>query len=250
MSALTFIPKVIYNRIMILLKLDAEKEVAGEPWRAFKYNPAKTLQQNAGFSHTPEMDETLQRIKAKLVKTLRETVATKGTILDFGCGPGIYMDMLKNYYNVVGVDISGEMLQVASALLPTNRFYHGNFFEVKFDEKFSAVYSIGVLEYVPVSRLERFFRKCSDLLDDGGMLFIQYPHALRIRDLLYPNLKYINYSPKLIQRVAAKYFSIVENAHCFDGRPACLYDREPYPTTSRIFKNGYILIAKKKVIPA
>ncbi len=246
MSIATFIPKVILNRFLIWSKLDRKVWSSDGHWKHFRYDPARSAQQNAGFSHTPEVDETLQRVKDKLIAALNQHVDKGNTILDFGCGPGIYMKMLDKDYHVVGVDISDEMLQSASRLMPENKFYCGDFLDIHYDERFSAIYSIGALEYISVSRIHNFFKKCADILNPKGLLFIQYPHAVRIWDLFYPNLSYINYSPKLISRIASRYFQVLENCQAFDGRPACWYDKHPYPTSTRIVKNGYLLIAKKK----
>jgi cyclopropane fatty-acyl-phospholipid synthase-like methyltransferase len=237
---------IIINNILIATGLDAKKELSVGQWKAFKYDDLKSIQQNAGFSHSPEVEEALKKVKEKLVKYLASEVPSKGKVLDFGCGPGIYMKMLSEDYTLSGVDISEGMLQAASKLLPDNKFYLGNFLSINFDEKYHAIYSISVLEYIPVSKIDAFFKKCADLLNDGGLLFIQYPHALNKSDLYYPDRNYINYSPAFISKIASSYFNIMENKHSYDERDTCEYDTKPYQTESKTFKNGYLLIAKKK----
>lgn len=236
----------IVNNILIALGLDGKKELAAGHWKAFKYDQNKSIQQNAGFSHTPEVEESIIKVKEKLRTTIKSHVPQGSNVLDFGCGPGIYMNMLKDNYNVIGVDVSTQMLENASRLLPQNKFYHGNFLSITFDEKFKAIYSISVLEYVAVSQIDDFFKKCADYLDEKGLIVIQYPHALSKLDLYYPDRNYINYSPELISKVASKYFNVIENKHSYDGRDTCKYDTKPYPTNSKTFKNGYLLIATKK----
>jgi ubiquinone/menaquinone biosynthesis C-methylase UbiE len=237
---------ILVNNLLILLKWDAKKELSAGHWKAFKYNADKSIQQNAGFSHTEEVEDALKKVKGKLIATLEEKIPTGSKVLDFGCGPGIYMTMLKDKYEVVGIDISENMLQAASASLPDNKFYLGNFMSIQFDEKFNAIYSISVLEYVPVSQIDDFFKKCSEFLEGSGILFIQYPHALSKKDLYYPDRNYINYSPTLISSVASKYFNVLENKQSFDGRAACKFDEAPYATALKTFKNGYLIIAQKK----
>lgn len=247
MSLYSFLTNnVIVNNILIALKIDAEKELSAGHWKVFTYNPDKSIQQNAGFSHTEEVEESLTIVKEKLRSVLATYCNPKATVLDFGCGPGIYMNMLKEDYNVIGVDVSEGMLQHASRLLPENKFYHGNFLKIPIQEQFQAIYSISVLEYVPVSQISNFFEKCAHLLGSGGIIFIQYPHALRKLDLYYPDRNYINYSPEKITEVASKYFDVIQNKQSFDGRDTCRYDKAPYPTNSKTFKNGYLLIARKK----
>lgn len=237
---------IILNNILIALKLDYKKELAAGQWKAFKYNEEKSIQQNAGFSHTAEVEEAIEKVKSKLQFTLKELIPNKSNVLDFGCGPGIYLNLLQHDYDVTGVDVSEGMLQSAAKLVPSSQLYLGNFLNIQFDKKFYAIYSISVLEYVPVSQIDNFFKKCSNILQNKGIIFIQYPHALNKKDLYYPDRNYINYSPQLISKVASNYFTILEHSQSFDARPVCKYDKKPYPTTSKTFKNGYLLIAQKK----
>jgi 2-polyprenyl-3-methyl-5-hydroxy-6-metoxy-1,4-benzoquinol methylase len=226
--------------------MDGKKELPAGHWKAFRYDENKSIQQNAGFSHTPEVEESLNIVKKKLTETLDKALKPGDALLDFGCGPGIYMKMLRNKYKVFGVDVSEGMLKQAEINNPDCKLYFGNFMKVNFDEKYDAIYSISVLEYVPVSQISEFFEKCSRLLNKDGIIFIQYPHALRKLDLYYPDRNYICYSPEFISRTASRYFNIIENNQSFDGRDVCVVDTKPYPTTGKTFKNGYLLIARKK----
>jgi 2-polyprenyl-3-methyl-5-hydroxy-6-metoxy-1,4-benzoquinol methylase len=246
MSLYSFLTNnILLNNLLIFLKLDAKKELSAGHWKAFKYNASKSIQQNAGFSHTEEVEDSLRIVKTKLIETLSKNVAHKGKILDIGCGPGIYMDLLKDNYTVTGIDISEAMLNSASHLLPNNKLYKGNFLSIPFTEPFDAIYSISVLEYIPVSRIDDFFKKCADLLNKTGIIFIQYPHALKRSDLFYPDRNYICYSPDMIGKIAARYFKIIQNNQSYDGRESCVFDNKPYPTLTKTFKNGYLLIASK-----
>jgi 2-polyprenyl-3-methyl-5-hydroxy-6-metoxy-1,4-benzoquinol methylase len=234
------------NNLLIATGYDAKLQMAAKQWKLFSYNSSKTIQENAGFSHTKEVEDALSIVKQKLTDTLKTHVAPNGKILDFGCGPGIYMKMLDKDYTVEGIDVSEAMIASAKEQLPQNTFYCGNFLHTNFSTTYQAIYSISVLEYVPVSRIEEFFQKCASILDPNGIIFIQYPHALKKADLYYPDRNYITYSPAFITRIASAYFDILENKQSYDGRETCDYDRKPYPTTSKVFTNGYLLIAKKK----
>lgn len=234
------------NNILIATGYDARLQMAAKQWKLFSYNTTKTIQENAGFSHTKEVEGALSIVKQKLTDTLKAYAPEKGRLLDFGCGPGIYMKMLNSDYEVEGIDVSEAMITSAKEQLPGNTFYHGNFLLTDFPKNYAAIYSISVLEYVPVSKIDEFFRKCASLLDPKGIIFIQYPHALSKADLYYPDRNYITYSPELISRVASPYFEILENKQSYDGRDTCNYDRKPYPTSSKVFTNGYLLIARKK----
>jgi SAM-dependent methyltransferase len=237
---------MLLNNILIALGMDGSKELSLGQWKAFTYNPCATEQQNAGFSHKPEVEEALKRVKARLVETLSDHVPHNGSVLDIGCGPGIYLKLLSDRYQVTGIDVSTGMLQAAATAVPGARLFEGNFLSINFPHRFHAIYSISVLEYIPVSRINDFFKKCADLLEPGGVLFIQYPHALSRADLFYPDRNYIQYSPARLSKIASRYLRVLENRQSFDGRETCVYDRNPYPAKGRIFKNGYLLIALKK----
>ncbi len=234
------------NNILIATGYDAKLQMAAKQWKLFNYNSKKTIQENAGFSHTEDVEKALEIIKTKLKNTLSNNLTPNSLILDFGCGPGIYMDLLKDDYNVEGIDVSDAMIASAKKTLPNNLFYLGNFLLTDFNKTYNAIYSISVLEYVPVSKIDSFFKKCASLLNKDGVLFIQYPHALCKADLYYPDRNYINYSPALLSKIASNYFTIIENKQSFDDRETCIYDEKPYPTLSKVFTNGYLLIAKKK----
>lgn len=234
------------NNLLIASGYDAKLQMAARQWKLFSYNTSKTIQENAGFSHTKEVEEALVIVKQKLKDTLNTHVAPGGRILDFGCGPGIYMTLLNNTYTVEGIDVSSTMIASAKEQLPGKVFYHGNFLHTPFPKTYQAIYSISVLEYVPVSRIGEFFSKCAAILDTNGIIFIQYPHALSQADLYYPDRNYINYSPQLITDMASAHFEVIENKQSYDGRATCRYDQSPYPTSSKVFTNGYLLIARKK----
>jgi len=234
------------NNLLIATGYDAKLQLAAKQWKLFNYNTSKTIQENAGFSHTKEVEDALTIIKNKLINTLKTYITAGDNILDFGCGPGIYMSLLNKTYTVAGIDVSEAMITSAKKQLPGNTFFCSNFLNTEFSNHYNALYSISVLEYVPVSKIDEFFQKCASILNKGGIIFIQYPHAVCKADLYYPDRNYINYSPALISRVASTYFDIIENNQSYDNRETCDYDRTPYPTASKVFTNGYLLIAKKK----
>ena len=237
---------ILVNNILIFLRLDAKMQLAARQWKLFRYNKNKTIQENAGFSHREEVEDALKKIKAELSEIIKNEILQKSNLLDFGCGPGIYMKMFSENYNVVGIDVSPEMINQAKTLVPYGKFYLGNFLITDFSEKFKMIYSISVMEYIPVSKIETFFKKLSSLLEKDGLIFIQYPHALNLKDTFYPNRNYICYSPNLIEKIALKYFSIISHQQSYNGKHVKRYDADPYIQNGFTFKNGYLLIARRK----
>lgn len=234
------------NAVLISLKLDHKLQLAAGQWKAFQYNSKKSVQENAGFSHKPEVQQAIDKLKVDFTFFVQDKIALNSAILDFGCGPGIYLKLIENNYKISGIDVSHEMIEKAKNDLPNGIFYCGNFMGQNFDKKFSLIYSISVLEYVPVSQIGAFFEKCYSLLEDNGYIFIQYPHALSYKDTCYPDRNYISYSPLLIESSIENYFTIVSHKQFFDDRIIGKYDPKPYPTSSKDFRNGYLLIAQKR----
>ena len=237
---------IVVNNILIWLGFDAKMQLAARQWRVFRYNKNKTIQENAGFSHKQEVEDALKKIKSDLNEIVKNEIPAKSNILDFGCGPGIYMKMFADNYSVVGIDVSPEMISQAKNLVPSGKFYLGNFLFTDFSEKFNMIYSISVLEYIPVSKINIFFKRLSSLLEKDGIIFIQYPHALNLKDTLYPNRNYICYSPNLIEETASKYFSVITHQQSYNGKKVTKYDNAPYVQSGFTFKNGYLLVARKR----
>ena len=118
------------------------------------------------------MENALGIVKQKLTNTLNTYVSPGARVLDFGCGPGIYMSLLHSSYKVEGIDVSEAMIASAKEQLPDITFYQGNFLHTTFPNTYQAIYSISVLEYVPVSKIEEFFQKCASIREKNGVIFI------------------------------------------------------------------------------
>ena len=240
-----FSNNVVTNNILIWFNLDHKFQLSTRQWKVFSYNNKKSDQENAGFSHKPDVQKAIDVLKTKFTEFITTNIPKIKNILDFGCGPGVYLKLLNTDYTISGIDVSPAMIEQAKHILPKGEFYCGNFLLQDFKKKYAVIYSISVLEYVPASQIKSFFKKCYANLDENGYLFIQYPHALKQSDLFYPDRNYINYSPKRIEKYCSPYFTIKTHEQFFDGRKITDYDKNPYPTPSKDFRNGYLLIAQK-----
>lgn len=242
---------IILNNLLILFKLDAKWSNRKKSYVHFKLNQSKSIQENAGYSNREEINEVLNKSKSNLLKLIQEKTLTNSSILDIGCGPGMYLSLLKdNSYNLHATDINQSMIDEAKKNVPNATYYTGNFIDINIHQKFDFIYCIGVLIYISRNDLDVFIKKTYDLLNNGGILYLNYPHAISVGDLLYKDLTYIQYSPKLIEKLINPYFTIIQHQHAFDGRIVEIYDKKPYknlnPNTNRTYKNSYLLIAKKK----
>lgn len=103
---------------------------------------------------------------------------TGKTLLDLGCGPGIYAELLaEKGFCVTGIDFSARSIQYAkqhAAEKQMNiRYQYQNYLEIDYQEKFDVIILIycdfGVL--APEDRAV-LLKKCRKALKDGGILFL------------------------------------------------------------------------------
>jgi SAM-dependent methyltransferase len=102
-------------------------------------------------------------------------IPPQGWILDAGCGPGHHSVYLGNLgFNVVGIDLSKEALQIAETIKLTNTsFYHRNMMDTQLEsEKFNGVWSCASLNHTPRRLLIDIFNEFNRVLVPGGVLAV------------------------------------------------------------------------------
>lgn len=238
---------IFVNNIAIALRLENRLKSSNTMWKNYKVDSSKSLQENVGFSHRPDVEEALQKAHDDLKKTADTYLKAGSNVLDIGCGTGLYLkDLTGKGFHLYGIDMSEEMVKAAKQHLPEVTYYTGNFMQTEFPVKFDLVYSVSVLEYIARNDLKAHFKKLYDILNPGGVIFIHYPHALNFVDTLYPDLNYIKYAPSVVEKCAASFFEVIEHRHAFDNRKVKNYDPTVYPSQNGTFKNGYLLVARRK----
>lgn len=244
---------VFVNNIAILTGTETRLKRIQHPYVSFAPRDDKSLQENAGFSDRPEINEAVQRTHDDLhrVARLLPKNDAKNRVLDIGCGPGLYLQEFDpESFDVTGIDLNEGMRRLAQRQVPHARIIAGNFLDADMGGPFDLVYSIGVFIYIGRSEISGFFAKVRQLLSPGGLFFLNYQHALSLWDLVYPDLTYIQYSPHLVERVATRHLAVVEHHHAFDDRTIELYDRKPYkslnPNTHRTFRNSSVIILRNR----
>jgi trans-aconitate methyltransferase len=95
------------------------------------------------------------------------------TILDLGCGTG---DLTKEIFltgaRVKGVDSSSDMITKAKAKFPEIEFHQMDARELKFDDKFDAIFSNAVLHWIP--QKEIVISKMYSHLNDNGRIVLEF----------------------------------------------------------------------------
>ncbi len=237
---------IIFNKILISLKLDAMFIARFGIYKRMQLDPTLSPQEMAGFSKKEEVQEAIDKTHDDLKKIVMSELHLNDSILDIGCGAGAYLKEFEEDYACTGIDLNSEMINAGKKYMPKANLILDDFITHTFNKKFNLIYSVSVLEFIPPSKLKFFFEKVASLLENNGMLFLHYPHALNAIDLYFPDLYYIEYSPELIESIATNKFTIQSHQHGWDNRKVSKYDLTPYQPGIRTFKNGYLLIAKLK----
>lgn len=221
-------------------------------WESLKYDHNKTLQENVGYSHAPAIQQSRDIMAAELTQLTESKLQPNAKVLDIGCGTGIFLKAVNQNKKKFGIDLNAEFLEKALLQNPGATLIQGDYLKHNFTDKFDFIYSIGVFMFVVPSTLDTFFKKTYDLLNPGGYIYIQYPQALSISDVIHHDISYMRHAPQRIEKVVGKYFTIISNKHAYKDEKVKYYDTNPYYFPGDATKskdsnqNTYVIIAQKK----
>ncbi|OGZ70771.1 MAG: hypothetical protein A3F47_00030 [Candidatus Staskawiczbacteria bacterium RIFCSPHIGHO2_12_FULL_38_11] len=95
-------------------------------------------------------------------------------VLDVGCGAGTKSKyLLKNGLQVIGIDFSEKMIEIARKEIPQGKFFVMDINDVdKLRENFDGIFMQAVLLHVPKKEVESVLKKAVVKLKVGGYLYI------------------------------------------------------------------------------
>jgi ubiquinone/menaquinone biosynthesis C-methylase UbiE len=130
------------------------------------------------FVGTEISSATEDPVDQSLLVAFVELVNTSGCtrVADVGCGPGRAAAFLAGKgLDVVGVDLSPQLLEIARAAHPDMQFVEGHLHELPFDDGAlgGAVCWYSII-YTPPQRLGKAFAELTRVLKDGGYLLIAF----------------------------------------------------------------------------
>lgn len=109
-------------------------------------------------------------------QVLNAVTVDDGRLVNFGCGTGLHDQYFVKEFDVVGVDVSDAMLDVAREKNPRARYVQGEITSVSLPGEFDVAVSLfGVLSYLDTNQaFEEAIGNMSDCLGDDGVLVIDY----------------------------------------------------------------------------
>lgn len=114
-----------------------------------------------------------------LLKRFADENKDKGTIADLGCGCGHATKFLKDsgVTEIVGIDLSAEMIKNASLMNGDINFEVGNILSLeKRDEEFAAILAFYAIVHFTLGELEKAFAEVYRVLKTGGQFLFSF-HA-------------------------------------------------------------------------
>ncbi|MGF6823172.1 ubiquinone/menaquinone biosynthesis C-methylase UbiE [Microbacterium sp. ZKA21] len=102
--------------------------------------------------------------------------ATPGRLLDAGCGPGHWTQLLHDGgRDAVGVDLSAQFVTTARSRYPDLRFEQANLRDVPFEDAvFDGILAWYAMIHVPPAELPEILAELARVLAPGGSLLIGY----------------------------------------------------------------------------
>ena len=112
----------------------------------------------------------------KLYDLFFERVINKGIALEIGCGPGEIANYLKmKGLNIIGIDISDKMIEIAKQLNPFIDFRVGDVFNLKFNNKSVAgVVAPYLIVNFKLDDVPKALSEIHRVLIDKGQLLISF----------------------------------------------------------------------------
>jgi SAM-dependent methyltransferase len=119
--------------------------------------------------------DAVQGERAEHARYLRSLIRNHAprarTVLELACGTGSILKQLWTHYEVVGLDLSEQMLEIAAQKVPGVPLYRGDMTSFDLDERFDVVLCV----YDSINHLLRFeewkavFARVHEHLDDDGV---------------------------------------------------------------------------------
>ncbi|MTI70154.1 MAG: methyltransferase domain-containing protein [Firmicutes bacterium] len=144
----------------------------------------------------------------ELVNILKRQIKEGSTVLELGMGPGNDLNLLKNYYNVIGSDNSQAFLDAYKENNRNTELLLLDAVTINTDKKFDCIYSNKVLQHLTKKELSQSVVRQKEVLNDGGLLFHTFWRG--DSEEIYEGLRFVYYEKDELINIFQKHFEIVE----------------------------------------
>lgn len=141
---------------------------------------AAAYRKDLAYIHDSGFGDFARDAASGVLDILRHSGIIRGRVIDLGCGSGIWAKTLTDHgYDVLGFDLSPNMLDIAKKRAPAARFKRKSFLKARLPSC-TAVTSLGeCFSYLfdPVNgdeALEDLFVRIHDALQPGGLLIFDF----------------------------------------------------------------------------
>ena len=127
------------------------------------------------FRLSDDLNLAAERVQRHFLKKMLSKVdVAERDVLEIGCGVARWFDLIESFGgHYTGVDISDEMIQLASTRRPDGRFMQIIGTELPFsDNSFDLVFSVTVLHHNSFDQQNRILAEAMRVLKDGGHLLL------------------------------------------------------------------------------
>lgn len=132
-------------------------------------------QEDLAFVHDSDFGQVAEYAARHLQKLLAKRQIHSGLVVDLGCGSGILASqMTEAGYQVLGIDYSASMIELARAKAPKASFQVGSFLDMEFPKcevvtATGEIFNYLVDEKNTLDALERLFQQIFCQLSDRGI---------------------------------------------------------------------------------
>ncbi|MCW4011737.1 MAG: class I SAM-dependent methyltransferase [Candidatus Bathyarchaeota archaeon] len=118
-------------------------------------------------------DRTSQELSQTFVE-FKRLLPENGKVLDLGCGTGLPHDrnLVDDGFRVVGVDLSGEMVKVATRNVPEAMFHRKSMDQIEYRGEFDGVFSSFSMLLLSPDLFRETAKRIYSSLVDGGYFFL------------------------------------------------------------------------------
>jgi ubiquinone/menaquinone biosynthesis C-methylase UbiE len=196
----------------------------------------------AGYA-TDRIDELSKKhLDRLLLKEFARANKHKGLCVDFGCGPGHATKFLHDHglKNIIGVDLSSEMIENAQRLFPEIRFETGDLLDLSFElDYFGSATAFYAIVHFNYDQIGKAFSEIYRVLKKGGQFLFSYHvgdeivHFDKAHDKNIDIDLYYFQTDKILELIDAAGFRIIDTI-----------ERRPYEAVEYATRRAYIWTEK------